>query len=126
MKQILAWMLALAAGMLGGCAHRAHRLSMLSPTFPNVTTPLPQGAGAWVCDFKTGFQVCDAVALNGNGVFTRLTTGDRESLNGYIRVNQKNGMIVFWHVRETMPPQSISEGCYRQNADQVYCPPKEW
>src|SRR6266851_8701124 len=98
------------AATMGGCLHRTSVRPPVEPVFPVVTTPLPQGADAWVCEFKNGggFQVCDAVIIDGGqhvvagGHFVHTafpTPRQFESLDGYVRVDQLNGLIVYWRAR---------------------------
>jgi|SRR6267378_1342095 len=96
-KAILAFLL---TATLVGCMH--HRRP--EPEFPVLSTPLPEGANAWVCESKNGdsFQVCDAVVVNGE-TFTRLAFDAKvaENMNGYLRIDQPNGLVVYWRAKMT-------------------------
>ena len=89
------------AATMGGCIHRTSSHPM-APAFPVVTSPLPRGADAWVCEFRNGggFQVCDAVVVNGE-TFTRIAFDAKvaENMSGYLRIDQPNGLVVYWRAR---------------------------
>ncbi len=94
--------LALAVTMIG-CPHRMS-VRPPEPAFPVVMTRLPEGYSAWVCEFKNGgsYQVCDAAVENGNLLCWNTTDvgGMTCELKGkYIRVDQPNGLVVYWRAR---------------------------
>ena len=68
-----------------------------------ITTRLPEDANAWVCEYHSNSLVCDAAAVKGE-TFKRLAFPENKpkNLNGYLRVDQSNGLVVYWLVRLTM------------------------
>ena len=83
--------------LLTGCA--ARHVKAPQPMFLVIDAPLPSGYTAWVCQQLSGFQRCDA-GRDGNKdmVCWEENQATCERVNDFIRVDQDNGLVVYWHM----------------------------